>query len=121
MKHIKRLISKNENILYRYDNKLIPIVRKKELIEGEFYGINFYYNRIFSCVTLKMIKDYHKNLYKLSVEHNMILYRFCKEKKKIKCREASENKNKMYHIMQDFMNHNNLCYDIKAHILSFIF
>ena len=68
---------------------------------------------------------YNDNFYKVSLlfveEYDKLYLRFLKEKKKIKCREESKTKNKMYHTMHDFMNHNNLCYDIKAHILSFIF
>ena len=68
---------------------------------------------------------YNDNFYKVSLlfveEYDKLYLRFLKEKKKINCREASRKKNEVYHTMHDFMNHNNLCTDIKTCILSFIF
>ena len=56
----------------------------------------------------------------LAEEYNELCLRFLRGIKKMKHREESKTKNIMYHTLQDFMNHNNLCSDIKTCILSFI-
>ena len=114
---MKLLISTNKNIMYRYDDKLIPIIHKKDIINSTFYGINFYYNHLFRCVTQDMINYYHEMLYKLTLNHNMILYRFLKKKKKIQTRETMKRKNEA---VQCFMKHIHVCNDIKNKIYSYL-
>ena len=112
-KLMQRITCPNKNIVYRYDEKLKFIVKKKEIINKIFYGVNFYYNRLFKCVTLEMVHNHHEMLYKITIDHNMILYRFLMDMKKIETRARNK-------ALQAFMNHINVCEDIKNKIYSYL-
>ena len=80
-----------------------------------------YYEELNKFRRLFFDQNYNETLLFLVEEYNELCLRFLKENKKVKHREASIKKNEVYHTMHDFMNHNNLCSDIKTYILSYIF
>ena len=120
------LYSQCRNSKFKIINDHVNNYMRKEQDDKKYYDeFNkcriLFFDKNFNEALLFLIEGYDKVCLRFLKENKVMKYREASRMKKEKHREASKNKNEVYHAMQDFLNHNKLCSDIKTHILSFVF